>query len=156
LIFLSTSPWSAEYDEIVAQVGHERIDAKVGDRIKDEVGKLLDKGGSREVGHVNNARLRRILWDKWEVEPGIWVSCESKVKNGVRCSYRSYGSTHISGHGLLRFHVPSPNNSFRPSCVLSRTLIYLTYEDWSAAWSRNLNHSKVSSKLMEGDGANAD
>jgi hypothetical protein len=144
LIFLSTSPWSAEYDEIVAQVGHERIDAKVGDRIKDEVGKLLDMGGSREVGHIDNATIKRVLWDRWEVEPGIWVSCEYEGESEVRCLYRSSGSTRIPGQ---RFYVPSPHRPFCPSCVLSRTSIYLTYEDWSAVHSGTLNHSKVSPAL---------
>lgn len=83
LIFLSTSSWSAEDDGVVAQVGAERIDGEIKDRIKDEVGKLLDKGGSREVGHVDNANLKRVLWDRWEVEPGIWVSCEYGAESRV-------------------------------------------------------------------------
>jgi hypothetical protein len=57
-------------DGISVRLAAGQSDANVRERIVRELGHLLDEGGLREGCGVDDAKLSRILWDRWEVKEG--------------------------------------------------------------------------------------
>jgi hypothetical protein len=66
LHLLEAPPLREEDVDMTIRLADGLLDAKVGTRLREEVGVSLDKGGVRDDTSVDDERLSRIMWWRWE------------------------------------------------------------------------------------------